>query len=129
MRKIYPSWNFLYLKNKALRYLIVFIFVVSNILTMVLTARTNNPGTIPRWYWPVALGAVIVVAFLYWSALRCLGRRGRPGRKSLGSMIGLKLDIYQQGDSDIPEDMKFMMFEVREAGIRRGLKYTVCGHL
>ena len=129
MRKIYPSWDFIYLKNKALRYFIGFIFAASNILTMVLTARANNPGTIPRWYWPVALGAVIAAALLYWSALRCLGQRGRSSGKSLGSTIGLKLDIYQQGDSDIPDDMQFMMFEVREAGIRRGLKYTVCGPL
>ncbi|KAL9044786.1 MAG: hypothetical protein Q9214_002099, partial [Letrouitia sp. 1 TL-2023] len=91
---------------------------------MALTARANDPGKIPRWYWPIALGAVIAVALLYWSALQCLGPWATLGEKSLGSIIGLKLDIYQQGDSDIPEDMQFMMFEAREAGFRRGLKYT-----
>jgi len=129
MRKTYPSWDFLYLKIKGLRYLFVLIFVVSNLFTIVLTARTNEPGKIPRWYWPIALGGLIAFSLLYWSALRCLGYQTRSGGKSLGSAIGLKLDIYQQGDSDIPEEMQFLMFEARAAGFRRGLKNTVRGRL
>ena len=125
MRKTYPNWDFLYLRKQALRYSVAIIFVVSNLFTMVLSARAHQPGQIPRWYWPIALGALIAVALLYWSALRCLGRQDKPNGKSLGSIIGLRLDIYQQGDSDIPEEMQFMMFEAREAGFRRGLRYTV----
>lgn len=104
---------------------IVFIFVASNGVILVMTALPRSFGEIPRWYWPITVGVVIGAAMFYWGILRLLmvpwGRDGRI----LGSILGFEPHIYESDATDFPDDDRFLMLEARHEGTSRLIIYKV----
>ena len=96
MRALHPGWN-LYLRNPLLLYLISFIFVAVNIVTLVVTALPHDAGTTPRFYWAVAVIGSMGFGFVYWAVLRSLqipvlgrreeGERVREGERDGGTEV------------------------------------------
>ena len=97
-----------------------------NIVILVMTALPTG-GSIPNYYWPVTILGFISFGVAYWAVLRLLGVGGPKldGRMTLGSRIGLEVNIYEEGDDDVPEDMRFLMREAVLEGSRRRLKFKV----
>jgi amino acid transporter len=115
----------MYMKNNVILYSTAIPFIAVNILIMVITAMPNTPNSIPRWYWPITVLAVLVAALVYWSALMIPRLKWSKGGRTLGAKIGFEVHVYEEGDDDIPENMRFLMWEAKEEGSRRRLKYKV----
>jgi hypothetical protein len=124
MRLYDSTWKPTYLKNKALLVFVATIFIAMNIVTLVMSALPHNPGQVARSYWPVTAVAVTATAILYWAALRLFQVNNKQG-SSLGSKVGFQVHIYEDGD-EVPDDMKFPMYEASLDGSRRRLEYKVC---
>jgi hypothetical protein len=138
MRLLRPDWNLSYLRNPVLLYLISSLFVAVNIVMLVVTALPHDPGTTPRFYWAVTVIGVMGFGLVYWAVLRSLqipglGRReegeggtenGRERGRTLGERIGVEIRVYE-GDEEVPDDMKFLMYEAGLDGSRRRVRYTV----
>lgn len=128
MQASYPNWKPTYLTTKVSVMLVSGAVVSVNIVILVMTALPTG-GSIPNFYWPVTVVGFIGLGVAHWAVLRLLGVKGpKPdGRVTLGSKIGLEVDVYEEGDDDIPEEMRFLMHEAALDGSRRRLKYKVSG--
>jgi len=124
MRLYENNWNHIYLNNSFLRIFVAVAFIVLNLLTMVMTALPKDPGRTARFYWPVSLACLIGFSGVYWAVLR-LFQVNDPKRKSfVAEKLGFKVYIYEEGD-EVPEHMKFPMYEAALDGTRRRLDYEV----
>jgi len=126
MRLMYPNWTPTYMKNRFTLYPIALVFIGSNIVIMVITAMPRSPNSIPRFYWPITILAVISAALVYWGALMIMRLKWGQEGGTLGAKIGFEVHVYEKGD-DIPENMRFLMWEASEEGSRRRLKYKISG--
>ncbi|KAI9709140.1 MAG: hypothetical protein M1820_003587 [Bogoriella megaspora] len=127
MRLLNPTWKPTYLKNRAVMLVICFIFVSINIITLVIEALPATPGTTPRFYWPITIAGVFVVGVLYWGFLRLLQARGLKTQRTLGARLGLEVKVYEEGDDDIPADMRGLLRDAARDGSRRRLQYKISG--
>lgn len=100
------KWKPVYLANKYFMYLVGGTFAALNALTIFMTARPHKPGTIPRFYWPIAIAADAVVGVVYWMALKAL-------QTKFGAKIGFHVTIHEAGDVDVPENPRNMMDEAK----------------
>lgn len=118
------DWKPVYMSNKFSLYIIVLIFMGINALMIVVTAMPKAPGAIPRYYWPVTVFACVVAGAVYWCGLKSL-QMTFGGEKTLGARIGLEVNVYNEGDEDIPEHMKSGMADAKFDGSRRRVSYKV----
>lgn len=128
MRQLRHNWRPTYMRNDFVLTFIAFIFVAINIVILVMTALPESPGTIPRFYWPISLVAVMAVGLLYWGVLRIFQVPEDQDDKSssIGSKLGLKINVYEEGDENVPMEMRFLMREAVGDGSRRRVDYKVC---
>lgn len=115
------------MRNNFVLALVAFVFVAINIVIMVMIALPNNPPDIPRFYWPISLVATMIVGVLYWGVLRLLqvpADQDDAG-SSIGSKIGLKVNVYEDGDENVPIEMRFLMRDAVGDGTRRRVDYQV----
>lgn len=115
------------MRNHFVLGFVAVVFVSFNIVILVMTARPNDPDTIPRYYWPVTLVGVIAFGVLYWAILRLFEVSAYKDSKpsSISSKFGLEIKVYEGGDEDIPMEMRFLMREAIGDGSRRRLDYKV----
>ena len=128
MRLGKSNWRPTYLKNRVILLLISFIFVSINVVILVIDALPQKSNTTPRFYWPITILAIFVVGVLYWGVLRMLRAKGSMDmgtERTLGSRLGLEVSIYEQGDQDVPEEMKPLMRDAVRDGTRRRVQYKV----
>ena len=119
------GWRPSYLTNRTLQHVAAFVFVALNILMLCETARPKVEGQIPRYWWPVAMGAVVVVSTAYWSVFVILQLK-LSDSETVGQKIGLQVDVYRDGDADLPEGMRLTTKEANvNDGIRRRVDYKV----
>ena len=126
MQILNPNWKPTYLTNGVTVLFVSSTFVSVNIVILVMTAFPTG-GSVPSYYWPVTIVGFMGFGVAYWAVLRLLGVKGpnRDGRVTLGSKIGLEVGIYEEGDDDIPEEMRFFMHEATLDGSRRRLQFKV----
>jgi hypothetical protein len=124
MRLLQSNWKPTYMKNNVVLIFVSFVFVSINIVTLVMTALPEGQGSIPSFYWPITLAGVIGLGLIYWGILRILQVKGLKDR-TLGSRIGLEVKVYEEGDENVPEEMKFLMREAVGDGSRRRVQYKV----
>lgn len=110
------DWKPVYLANKYSRHLVGGTFAALNIMIVIMTARPHKPGTIPRFYWPITIAAVVVVGVVYWMALKVLQTR-------FAAKVGFQAEIHEAGDDDIPEDLRSMMNQATADGSRMRVSY------
>lgn len=127
MRTISDSgeWKPVYMKNKFILYTVSLTFIGVNILMLVMTARPDIKGDIPRFYWAVAVVGSISMGALYWALLKSTQLK-LWGNTTLGSKIGFEVQVYNEGDDDIPVRMRALMEEANLDGSRRRVSYKVC---
>ena len=126
MQTLYPNWKPTYLTTRVSVMVVSGAVVSVNIVILVMTALPTG-GSVPNYYWPVTIVGFIGFGVAYWTVLKVLGVKGPKsgGRVTLGSKIGLEVNVYEEGDDDIPEEMRFLMREAALDGSRRRLKYKV----
>ena len=126
MQTMRPNWKPTYVTTKVSVMLVSGAVVSVNIVILVMTALPTG-GSIPNYYWPVTIVGFIGLGVAYWAVLRLLGVKGGKldSRVTLGSKIGLEIDVYEEGDDDIPEEMGVLMREAALDGSRRRLNYKV----
>jgi hypothetical protein len=125
MRLVFPNWKPTYLKSKFIFWPIVILFIGMNTLVAVVAAMPHKPNTTPRYYWPVAMLVIAIAALLYWTGLTIPQLKLGHESQTLGSKVGFEVSIYEVGDGDIPEDMRYVIWEAKGEGSRRRVKYTV----
>ena len=127
MQTLNPNWKPTYLTNTVSVVLVSGVFVSVNIVILVMTALPTV-DEVPNYYWPVTIVGFMAFGLAYWGVLRLLGVKGPTpgGRMTLASKIGLEVNIYEEGDDNIPEEMRFLMHEAALDGSRRRLQYKVC---
>lgn len=118
------TWSPVYMKNKFILYAVSFLFTGMNILMMVMTALPKDPDTIPRFYWPVTVAACIAAGSIYWGGLKGLQMKF-GGQESIGKWIGFEVQVYNEGDENIPEMMRNVMVDANLDGSRRRVSYKV----
>jgi hypothetical protein len=118
------DWKFAYLSNKGILYPVTFVFIGMNLLMVVITAMPETPGTIPRYYWPITVLACLAAGAAYWGGLTSLQLKFGSER-TLGARIGFEVNIYNEGDEDIPEDFRNIMADAFVDGSRRRVTYKV----
>ncbi len=116
------SWKYKFLQQDWLRYLIVFLFVGVNLLTLVVAARPHGDGTIARFWWPVVMGFVALGSFIYWFVLWCLQDKRWSARK-----VGIDVIAHHGDDAQVPSDFEQFMKEARKDGSYRRMEYQVHG--
>jgi hypothetical protein len=128
MRLLQHNWQPTYMRNDFVLTFVALVFVAINIVILVMTALPESPGTIPRFYWPISLVAVIAVGIVYWGVLRIFEVPEDHDDKgsSIGSKIGLKINVYEEGDENVPIEMRFLMRDAVGDGSRRRVDYKVC---
>jgi hypothetical protein len=122
--KEHGQWKPAYLKNRVTLYGVALAFISVNMLVLVVTAKPKDSGTIPRFYWPVTMAAVLAAAAIYWGVFKAL-QMSFGGEKTLGQKIGFEVSVYNEGDEDIPEVMMRLMREAGRDGSRRRVSYKV----
>ena len=125
MRPLYSNWRPVFLRHKSVLYPVVLLFVGINILILVTTAMPEKKGMIPRFYWPIAIGAALTFGSLYWGIIMLLRTKLRRDGKTLGRMIGFEILIYEPGRDDVPENMHSLMQAAQSRGSRKIVHYTV----
>ncbi|KAF2234857.1 hypothetical protein EV356DRAFT_532407 [Viridothelium virens] len=127
MRVLDTNWRPTYLRNRKLLLLLCFIFVSMNIVILVIEALPLESGTTSRFYWPIALIAIFAFGIIYWAVLRALQSDKVKDRGALSSMVGLEVNIYEEGDENMPEEMRSLMRDAARDGSRRRVQYKVTG--
>ena len=122
MRTLYPNWKPTYLTTKVSVILVSAAVVSVNIIILVMTALPTS-GAVPNYYWPVTIVGFIAAGVAYWAVLRLL--EVKEPKRTLGSKLGLEVGVYEQGDEDIPDEMRLLMHEAELDGSRRRLRYKV----
>jgi hypothetical protein len=125
MRIVNPQWDPVYMKNLFTRIIFVGVFVGMSLLILISTARPDGPGTTPRFWWPIVLGAIAAASVLYWALLKALQMRW-GSEDTLGRRLGFEVKVHETGDSEIPDELATMMEEALADGSRRRLTYKVC---
>jgi hypothetical protein len=127
MRQLRHNWRPTYIRNDFVLGFIAIVFFSINIVILVMIALPEDPGTIPRFYWPISMAAVVAFSLLYWGALRVfqVPEAQTDTSSSIGSKVGLKIKVYEDGDGDVPVEMRFLMREAVRDGSRRRLDYKV----
>lgn len=135
MRLVKPNWQPTYMKSNALIYFVSFVFAAINLVTLVMTALPASEGSIPHFWWPVTVAGVIGLGIAYWGFLRLLqvkegyktNGQGEHARRrwTLREQIGLEVNVYEEGDENVPEEMQFLMYEAIGDGSRRRIQYKV----
>jgi amino acid transporter len=127
MRQLRHNWRPTYMRNDFVLAFIAFVFFGMNIVILVMIALPEDPDTIPRFYWPISMAAVIAFGLLYWGALRVFQVPEDQGdtRSSIGSKVGLKINVYEEGDDNVPIEMRFLMRDAVGDGSRRRVDYKV----
>jgi hypothetical protein len=118
------DWRLSYLRNPFARYLVIGAFVGFNIVILVVTAIPVGDRSVPAFYSPVMMGAILLVSLAYLGFLKLLSVRVGRGN-TVGQRVGFEVQVYTEGDEDIPERMKMLMTEANWDGSRRRLAYTV----
>lgn len=121
------SWKPTYLTTKMSVFLVSIAIVSVNIIILVMTALPTS-GSVPNYYWPVTIVAFIGLGVAYWAVLRMLGVKSP--KWTVGSKLGLEVDVYELGDPGIPPEMGLLMHHASLDGSRRRLIYKVrqfCG--
>ncbi|KAF2099470.1 hypothetical protein NA57DRAFT_55435 [Rhizodiscina lignyota] len=126
MRLYDDNWRPSYLKNKFVLIFVAAIFVGINIVILVITALPNDPGQVACFYWPVAIAGTVVFSVMYWGILRVFQPDNSKHRKALASRVGFEVNVYELGD-EVPDDMRFAMYEAGLDGSKRRVQYKVSG--
>jgi hypothetical protein len=122
------DWKPVYMKNTFILYAVALTFIGMNALMLVMTARPKVQGEIPRFYWPIAVGGCMAMGAVYWALLKSMQLKF-GGETTLGSKIGFEVQVYNEGDEDIPPRMRFLMEEANLDGSRRRVSYKVCASI
>jgi hypothetical protein len=95
---------------------------------LVFGARPKAPDTIPRYWWPITFFLIEAGAFLYWCAMvvTWVEVGSEKNRRTIGEIIGFKVNIYNETDITLPETLQEDMMIARLDGSRRRLGYEVC---
>lgn len=127
MQLLRHNWKPTYIRNPFVLWSVAVAFVSFNVVILVVTAMPQDPGTIPRFYWPVTIVGVMTLGVFYWLVLKIFQVKGYKDSKasSISSKIGLEINVYEEGDEDIPMEMRFLMREAVGDGSRRRLDYKV----
>jgi hypothetical protein len=125
MRILKEGWRPTYFKSKYFLWGFGAVFGGFNVFIVVVTALPKPPGEVPSFYWPVAIGALVGAATLYWGVLQALQLKIH-GQKTLGEKIGFEVQIHSQDDDDIPNSLTQLMKEAIADGSRRRVEYRVC---
>jgi len=122
-----PNFKLTYLTNRVALVSVAVVFALINILTLVTYSLPQLPDQVPRFWWPISAFIVVCVALLYWAVLR-LFQDTTSWQRDLGRKVGFHVQIYEDED-DVPDDMKFLMYEAHLDGTRRRISYKTSGHL
>jgi hypothetical protein len=118
-------WKPSYLTNQTMLHVVAFVFIALNILMICETARPKVEGQIPRYWWPVVIGAVAAFSTVYWSVFVIL-QLNLGDSETVGQKIGLQVDVYRDGDAALPEGMRLTTEEANvNDGTRRRVDYKV----
>lgn len=128
MQLLRHNWKPTYMRNYVVLICVATIFASFNIVILAITAIPQDPGTIPRFYWPVTIVGVMAFGVCYWGVLRVFQVSSYEDSKpsSIGSKFGLEINVYEEGDENVPVEMRFLMREAVGDGSRRRLDYKVC---
>jgi hypothetical protein len=130
MRQTWPGWEPEIITNKyVLCYLPIF-FIFGNLLILIWGAKPRDIGKIPRFWWPVIFFLIEGGSMMYWAAMRITGMRvySRGKDRTIGSIIGFEVKIYNESDENVPQDMQEAMVHSRLDGSRRRVGYEVRFH-
>ncbi|KAF2129907.1 hypothetical protein P153DRAFT_315302 [Dothidotthia symphoricarpi CBS 119687] len=123
MRSHTPNYNLNFFHFKPLLYILLAIFVPGNILILIFSGKTTNPGKIPRWWWPTTIVFLLFVSFLCWAAIRIsmieisVLDRSTGEMKTIGDYIGFKVKVYHLDTEDMPSNIKGSIVEAFAAKI------------
>lgn len=120
------DWQLRYMSSPFILYPVVTIFLGINMLMIVITAMSRRPGTIPRYYWVVTFFACVAAGALYWCGLKVLQLDFGSGT-TLGKRIGFEVNVWNEGDEDIPDNLRDIMEDAVIDGSRRRVTYKVSG--
>lgn len=128
MQLLRHNWKPTYMKNYFVLGFVALVFVCFNIVILVMTARPHDPDTVPRFYWPITVVGVMAFGVFYWGVLRIFQVSAHQDSKpsSISSKLGLEINVYEDGDENVPMEMRFLMREAVGDGSRRRLDYKVC---
>lgn len=131
MQLIIPGWTLDFLSRKVLSVTIPIVFLCINLLVLIFGAKTHNPGSIPRYWWPIISFLVYSGAVLYWLGFWVLQKRisykkeidGQP--MTIGRFIGFEVIVHNETDVNPPEEMRDALRQSRLDGTRRRIQYKV----
>ena len=92
-----PEWRPLFTKSMSSKIFIVGITAAVSILLLYSLAQPSDPGAVPRYWWPITLGAIVGAAVVYWAGIRLLQSTwgSKDGSESLGYRIGFEVSIIE----------------------------------
>jgi hypothetical protein len=123
--KSLEGWKPSYLTNKTMQHIVAIVFMAINVLMMYETALPKVDGSIPRYWWAVAMGVLSAFSMIYWSFFIILQLK-LGDSDTVGHKIGLQVEVYKDDDAERPEDIG----RTTEAanvndGLRRRVDYKV----
>jgi hypothetical protein len=121
-------WQPAILTNNLVFMLVPILVIAGNIIMLFFGARPHTPNTIPRYWWPISFFLIEVGAFIYWCAMVITWIKVGPekNRRTIGDIIGFKVNVYNETDMTIPETLQDDMVMARLDGSRRRVGYEVC---
>jgi hypothetical protein len=102
------DWNYTFFHIKPILYTVPFLFALGNVLILVFAGKTQRDGEIPRWWWPVVLGIILLVSLMWWAGMQVLRiktstRDPVTGEyKTVGDLVGLSIRIEWKRQGDVP---------------------------
>jgi hypothetical protein len=109
-------WVPVILKNKYLRIICALTFIGMNLMVLIQSARAS--GWPPAWLRPVLIGALLVLAFIYWLAIVVIEKRST-------SDSPLEIRIERDGMPLLDEADRPLLLKARLEGNSRIVVYTV----
>ena len=126
------AWSFL--KWYWLRIVVIVLFVGGNLLVLSLGAKSQVPGKIPRYWWPVTIASICFGSFFYWGVMRVLMIEygtvinGEKRRKTIGTKVGFEIKVMK-ADGRLPQEasqaLEDAIIESQQDGTKRRVVYHV----
>ncbi|KAH8655058.1 amino acid permease-domain-containing protein [Tricladium varicosporioides] len=128
MRQQWPDWQPEIITNKYIMWFLPIVFAGGNLLVIIWGAKPRHPGTTPRYWWPVIFFLIVTGSFIYWATMMItrvkvneIDKNGE--NKTIGSIIGFEVRIYNETDERVPQAMQSAMVQSRLDGSRRRVGY------
>lgn len=127
MRRTWPGWQPEVITNKYILWVLPIVFSIGNLLVLIWGAKPRDEGHIPRYWWPIIFFLIVAGSTIYWVVMMITGVKVnvRGEEKTVGSMIGFEVRVYNETDERVPSHMEDAMVQSRLDGSRRRVGYKV----